>query len=75
MSDYLKDLVDYNMQSIIITFYPIMTCVFYLFCKKYYKYLLNYNLLMVDMYDNTYEYYNKETQTEQILFAFNEIPT
>ena len=53
----------------IITLYPTMAYVFYLFCKKYYNYLLKYNLLMADIYDNTYDNTNdnindKATQTE-----------
>jgi hypothetical protein len=31
--------------------------------KKYYKYILHYNLLVLDMYDNTYDYYNKDKET------------
>lgn len=64
------DYVDYKYG--LITLYPTIAYVFYLFCKKYYNYLLNN--VMVDMYDNTYKY-NKETQTDEILIAFNEIPT
>ena len=79
MSEYLENLIYYK-QSFIITLYPTMAYGFYLFCKKYYKYMLHYNLLMadiisIDMYDNTYNEYNKETQTDEILIALNEIPT
>ncbi len=34
----------------IITVYPTLTYFFYIFCSKYYKYLLRYNLLILDMY-------------------------
>lgn len=83
MSDYLENLIDYK----IITIYPTMAYVFFLFCKKYYKYILHYNLLVLDMYDNTDNYEpmnsnnmeNKETQTDNyynnIMYAFNQIPT
>ena len=56
----------------LITLYPTISYVFYFFCKKYYNYLLNN--IMVDIYDNTYKY-DKETQTDDILIALNEIPT
>ena len=65
MSEYLENLIYYK-QSFIITLYPTMAYVFYLFCKKYYNYML------VEMYDNTYD---KETQIDLTLIAFNEIPT
>jgi hypothetical protein len=78
MSEYL---VDYK----IITIYPIFIYLGYILCKKYYKYMLNCNLLVLDMYDNTYDNNNinindnnnnnKQTQTESYLIAFNEIPT
>ncbi len=91
MSEYLDNLIDHNNAYRIITLYPTMAYVFYIFCKNCYDYLLNYNLLVLDifcdMYDNTYNYEttniktnNKETQTENdyynnILIAFNQIPT
>jgi hypothetical protein len=77
MSEYL---VDYK----IITVYPTIAYLTYLFCKKYYKYILYYNLLVLDIYDNTNNYINtnnmivssnKSTQTNNTLLAFNEIPT
>lgn len=78
MSD---DYLDYK----IITIYPTLAYVFYLFCKKYYKYILHYNLLILDMYDNTnstdsIKQTDKETMTESeyynnVLIAFNQIPT
>ena len=85
----VDNLIDYNNAVHIITLYPTMAYVFYLFCKKYYKYILHYNLLVLDMYDNTdkYESMNKETKNKQtqteaeseyynnVLFAFNHIPT
>ena len=46
-----------------ITLYPTMAYFFFLFFKKYYKYILHYNLLVLDMYDNTYDYYNKDKET------------
>ena len=90
MFDYIENLFTHN-TFYIITMYPTMTYLFYLFCKKYYKYMLNYNLLILDMYDNTddYEQMNKETNNKQtqtdsnyeseyynnVLLAFNQIPT
>jgi len=67
MSEYL----DNNIKIFFITVFPTMTYVFYLFCKKYYNYMLHYNLLILDinysitsnellkqfdMYDNTDNY-------------------
>jgi len=94
MSDYIENLENNHAlrhASHIITIYPTIAYVFYLFCKKYYKYMLNYNLLILDMYDNTddYEQMNKETNNKQtqtdsnyeseyynnVLLAFNQIPT
>ena len=40
-----ENLVDYK----IITIYPTIAYLTYLFCKKYYKYMLHYNLLVLDM--------------------------
>jgi hypothetical protein len=54
---------DYYNTFHIITLYPTMAYFFFLFCKKYYKYILHYNLLVLDMYDNTYDYYNKDKET------------
>ncbi len=84
MSEYLNNLVDYK----IITMYPTLAYLTYLFCKKYYKYILHYNLLTLDIYDNTDNNIilqdnidnniissNKSTQTYNYLLAFNEIPT
>jgi hypothetical protein len=72
-----------------ITIYPTIAYMLFLFCKQYYKYILHYNLLVLDMYDNTYDYEpinketnNKETQTDaeseyynNVLIAFNQNPT
>jgi hypothetical protein len=72
-----ENFVDYK----IITIYPTIAYLTYLFCKKYYKYMLHYNLLVLDMYDNTDNYINtilpsdKSTQTDNTLLALNEIPT
>ncbi len=65
MSDYLENLVDYK----IITIYPTMAYVFFLFCKKYYKYILHYNLLVLDMYCESSEI-SKDFGTSQISFEF-----
>ncbi len=70
MSEYY---IDYISTLRIITIYPALSYIGYLFCKKYYKYILNYNLLVLDMYDNTDNYINtnniilhsnKSTQTD-----------
>jgi hypothetical protein len=73
-----ENFVDYK----IITIYPTIAYLTYLFFKKYYKYMLHYNLLVLDMYDNTDNYINniilpsdKSTQTDNTLLALNEIPT
>jgi hypothetical protein len=89
MSEYLDNLINYK----IITVYPTLIYIGYLLCRKYYKYMLNYNLLVLDMYDNTYNNTNnntydnqiflnnkiipshKNTQNDNYLLAFNEIPT
>ena len=77
----MSELIDYK----IITIYPLCSYLFYKFCTTYYKYILHYNLLVIDMYDNTYDntYDNnkvdKSTSTDDyhdnILFAFSQIPT
>ncbi len=56
-------MIDY----LIITFYPTCAYLFFLFCKQYYNYLLKYNLLIVDIYDNTdyYELINKNTNDKE----------
>ena len=71
----------------IITLYPMFSYLFFLFCKKYYKYLLVLdNFEQYNMYDNTDKYdkmeikmVDKSTSTDNyynnILFAFNQIPT
>jgi hypothetical protein len=74
----------------IITLYPICSYLFYLFCKKYYKYISVLDTFeQYDMYDNTDNYekmeikmVDKSTLTNyhdnyynNILFAFNQIPT
>ena len=64
MNEYL----DYK----IITIYPLLSYLFIKFCKQYYKYIFNYNLLVIDMYDNDSDYkpmevkqtVDKETNTE-----------
>jgi len=62
---------DYYNTFHIITLYPTMAYFFFLFCKKYYKYILHYNLLVLfkqfDMYDNTdnYKLINKETNHKE----------
>jgi hypothetical protein len=93
MNEYLVDYLAIAYPTIV---YPTIGYVFFLFCKKYYKYMLDlYNensdistslisnkfFKQFDMYDNTdnYEHINKETQikidTDNVLFAFNQIPT
>ena len=52
--------------------YPIISYSVLKLCKIYYN-IFYLNILSIDMYDNTYTY--KDTQTENILIAFNEIPT
>ncbi len=75
MSD---DYLDYK----IITIYPTLAYVFYLFCKKYYKYISV--LDNFEQYDMCYvpfktDYYEKmETNNDyynNIAIAFNHIPT
>jgi len=66
--------------------YPILTYGFIKFCKQYYKYILHYNLLVIDMYDKDNEYQSmeitkksdKSTSTiddNDLLIALNQIPT
>jgi hypothetical protein len=64
--------------------YPLLGYIFYKFCKQYYKYILYYNLLVIDMYDNhsqndyqpmkTTQKEDKSTNTI-LLVALNQIPT
>ncbi len=79
MNEYLDNLVDYK----IITIYPTIAFVLFLYCKKYYKYIRT-SLMFIDMYDNTYDYSqmksnnDKYEDTEYInnmLLAFTHIPT
>ena len=51
-----EDLIDYKT----ITIYPIMAFTFYLFCKKYYKYMLYYNLFVLDTYYTYAEDYDSD---------------
>jgi hypothetical protein len=59
MSEHLNN----NIKSIFITIFPTMAYVFYLFCKKYYKYMLHYNLLILDI--------NYSTTSNEILKQFD----
>ncbi len=64
--------------------YPLLGYGFVKFCKQYYKYILYYNLLVIDMYDNQNDYDYKPMKTIQkedkstntiLLVALNQIPT
>lgn len=57
--------------------YPMLTVGFYKFCKYYYKCILHYHLLVIDMYDNDNNNINSELNTEQtnLCIACNQIIT
>ncbi len=56
-------------------FYTICAYICYKLYKKilYNNQMILDNILMIDLYDNTYNNYSKESN--YVLFAFNQIPT